>query len=640
MYTYTIGGKKGQKITLQESKNRVVVRTRNARKLGDAIFSSEAKEAMEDFNVEMEFPEADITILKTKEAAPTKSTTRDKARKALKKEPELRFAGRVLMDKKSKAPVLYTENIFIKFYDKITRAECEKILTKYNLKIRQKLEYAANSYFVQAPEDIGLKIFELAETLLKKKEVELCHPELIRERSYKKIHPKQWHLKATTINGKEINAHVKADKAHRLTRGEGIVIAVIDDGVDIDNTEFNIPGKVVHSRDATLNSIDPRPKKIDDNHGTPCAGVAAAAGINASGVAPNATLMPIRLRSGLGSQAEASAIKWAVDKGADIISCSWGPPDGDWWVPGDPLHAEMSYLVDSTRLAIDYAVTRGRNGKGCVIFFAAGNGNEDVKYDGYASYDKVIAVAACNDTNKRSVYSDYGDAVWCCFPSSDYGHAPYNHPEALTSGIHTTDRQGALGDGGGEYIDDFGGTSSACPGAAGTAALILAANPELNFQEVKNILKETCEKIDAPGGQYNTSGHSKKYGYGKVDAEKAVQKAVELKNGKSSGKIKIISALIDPAGIDTRKEKITLRNISTTDLDLGGWSIEVKGKKQILNISLAGGQTKTISLNKQVRLNNTSATIKLLDDQEQIVDKATYKKQQVKKGMTINFENG
>lgn len=637
MYTYTIGGKKGQKISLQESKNLVVVRTRNARKLSDAIFSSEAKEAMEDFTVELEYPEADITILKTKEAAPTKSTTRDKARKALKKEPELRFAGRVLVDKKSKAPVLYTENLFIKFLDKVTEAACEKILTTYNLKVKQKLEYAANSYFVQAPEGIGLEIFELAETLLQKKEVELCHPELIRERSFKKIHPKQWHLKATSINGKQINAHVKADLAHLHTRGEGIVIAVIDDGVDIDNTEFNLPGKVVHSRDATLNSNDPRPKKIDDSHGTPCAGVAAAAGVNASGVAPNATLMPIRLRSGLGSQAEASAIKWAVDKGADIISCSWGPPDGDWSVPGDPLHTEMTYLVDSTRLAIDYAITHGRNGKGCVIFFAAGNGNEDIKYDGYASYDKVIAVAACNDTNKRSVYSDYGDAVWCSFPSSDFGYPPYNHPEALTTGIYTTDRRGALGDGAGEYIDDFGGTSSACPGAAGTAALILSANPELNFREVKNILKETCEKIDNAGGQYNANGHSKKYGYGKVDAEKAVLKATELKNGTLSRKVKIISALIDPAGIDTRKEKLSLRNTSAANLDLSGWKIEVKGKIQILNISLAGGQTKTISLNGKVKLNNRGATIKLLDDQEQVVDKATYKKQQVKKGVPISF---
>ena len=182
-----------------------------------------------------------------------------------------------------------------------------------------------------------------------------------------------------------------------------------------------------------------------------------------------------------------------------------------------------------------------------------------------------------------------------------------------------------MGDGTSDYIDDFGGTSSSTPGAAGTAALILSANPDLNWQEVRDIIKDTCEKIDVAGGQYNTLGHSKKYGYGKVDADKAVQKAVEIKNGKFSGKVKIISALIDPAGIDTRKEKLSLRNTSSTDLDLGGWSIEVKGKKQVLNINWPSGQSKTISLNGQVKLNNTGATIKLLDDQEQIVDKASYK---------------
>ena len=637
MYTYTIGGKNGQKISLQESKNRVVVRTRNARKLGDSIFSSESKEALEDFNIEMEFPEADVTILKTKEAAPTKSTTRDKARKAFKKEPELRFAGRVLVDKKSKMPVLYTENIFVKFHDKISTDDCEKILVNNKLKIKQKLDFAKNSYFVQAPDDSGLKIFEIAENLLKKKEVELCHPELIRHRNFKKIHPKQWHLKATTINGKQINAHVKADLAHQLTQGENIVIAVIDDGVDIDNTEFKMPGKVVHGRDVTRGSNDPRPRKLDDNHGTPCAGVAAASGINASGVAPNATLMPIRLRSGLGSIYEATAFKWAVDHGADIISCSWGPDDGDWSNPADPLHTSMAELSDSTRLAIDDAVTHGRNGKGCIIFFAAGNGNEDVKYDGYASYDKVIAVAACNDTNKRSVYSDFGDAVWCAFPSSDFGYPPFSHPDALTNGIYTTDRIGDMGDGTSDYIDDFGGTSSSTPGAAGTAALILSANPDLSWQEVRDIIKDTCEKIDTAGGQYNTLGHSKKYGYGKMDAVKAVQKAIEIKNRNVSGKVKIISALIDPAGTDLRKEKLSLRNTSSTNIDLSGWTIEVKGKKQVLNILLAGGQTKTINLNGQVKLLNTGATIKLLDKKEQVIDMASYKKGQVKKGVTVKF---
>jgi subtilisin family serine protease len=55
---------------------------------------------------------------------------------------------------------------------------------------------------------------------------------------------------------------------------------------------------------------------------------------------------------------------------------------------------------------------QGRAGKGCVVLFAAGNGNESVDLDGYASYDKVLAVAACNDRGRRSVYSDKGAAVF------------------------------------------------------------------------------------------------------------------------------------------------------------------------------------------------------------------------------------
>ena len=59
-----------------------------------------------------------------------------------------------------------------------------------------------------------------------------------------------------------------------------------------------------------------------------------------------------------------------------------------------------------------------------MVFFAAGNGNESVDNDGYASYDRVLAVAACNDRGERSVYSDFGEAVWCAFPSSDLAFAP------------------------------------------------------------------------------------------------------------------------------------------------------------------------------------------------------------------------
>jgi hypothetical protein len=639
MYTYTLGGKNGKKVALQESSDRVVVRTRNARPLTEAVFSNEGKETLDYFNVEAEFPEADITILKTKEEK-AEPSLRDRARSTLKNEPELRFAGRVLEDVESKKPVLYTENIFIKFYDNIKADTCEKIISEHKLVIKQKLDFAKNSYFVGAPENTGLQVFEIAGKLLAKKEVELCHPELIRKKSLKAFHPGQWHLMAATINGIQVNANVKADRAHQMTLGDGVTIAVIDDGVDIDHSEFNLPGKVIDSRDVTFNSNDPRPKFSSEKHGTACAGVAAAAGVNASGVAPKAKLMPIRLSSNLGSIAEANAFKWAVDHGADIISCSWGPEDGDWFDLADPTHTIPVDLPDSTRLAIDDAVTRGRNGKGCIIFFAAGNGNEDVRFDGYASYANVIAVAACNDTNKRSVYSDFGDAVWCAFPSSDQGFAAFNHPNPVTSGIFTTDRRGLSGYAGGDYTNTFGGTSSACPGAAGTAALILSANNDLTWQQVKNIIKQTCEKIDTANGQYDAQGHSKFYGHGRIDAEKAVQRAIALKTAAAVGRIRIISALVDPAGEDQGNEKISLLNTTANSVDLSGWFIEVKGKRQQLTVTLSGGEARTISLDgSSARLTNTGATINLLNVNQQVEHTVTYLKKQVKKGVTIQFLN-
>jgi subtilisin family serine protease len=639
MYTYTFGGKGGQKRSLQESIDKVVVRTRNARALNDAVYSEEGKKILEDFLVDLEFPEADITVLKTREVAPPDTTARDAARGVLKKEEELRFAGRVLEDPDSQEPVLYTENIFIKFHDHLKPEDCEKILAEYDLAIKQKPEFAVNTYFTGAPEKTGTAIFEIAERLLEREEVEFCHPELIREKSLKGIHPEQWHLMTTNINGVQINANVKADLAHLITRGENIIIAIIDDGVDIDHPEFRLPGKVVSSRDVTYNTNDPRPKG-SNNHGTACAGVATASGIQASGVAPLAKLMPIRLVSNLGSIAEANAFKWATDHGADIISCSWGPRDGNCTNPNDPTHTTQVNLPDSTRLAIDDAVTRGRNGKGCIITFAAGTGNENVKYDGYASYPKVMAVAASNDTNKRSLYSDYGDSVWCAFPSSDFGYPPFNHPEPLTNGIYTTDRLGPAGYSLSNYTDDFGGTSSACPGVAGTVALMLSVNPDLTWLQVKQIIKETAEKIDTADGQYDAQGHSIFYGFGKVDAEKAVNKALELKTNSSIQKVKIISALINPVGADKGHEKISILNASTANIDITGWFFEVNGHKQIIIGMLSGGEAKTITLDgSSLKLPNTGATINLSNASSEIIHSVTYQKKQVKKGVTLFFND-
>jgi subtilisin-like proprotein convertase family protein len=217
------------------------------------------------------------------------------------------------------------------------------------------------------------------------------------------------------------------------------------------------------------------------------------------------------------------------------------------------------------RAAITRAATKGRNGKGCVIVFAAGNANRPINgsvvernwqknvlkgdtawLSGFTVHPDAIAVAASTSLNKKAAYSNWGANISVCAPSNN---APpgmwfpetgfvYTQPAIATSlsglGMFTTDQLGAAGYDLGNFTGNFGGTSSATPVVAGVAALILSANPDLTAQQVKRILQETADKIVDPeadpqlglrGGTYDDNGHSQWFGYGKVNATKAVQAA-------------------------------------------------------------------------------------------------------------------
>ncbi len=541
MYQYKYGGKKGKTFDLVEAQDLVVVRTKEptGNNNGAEDLSKTSRDLMSRMIPIVKFPEANVTVFKCINKGSRSSTgLRNTIRRHLKEEESVKFAGRVLKDRKSGEPVIYTENFFLKFKDSVTKKECKSIIKECNLRIKEQLRFAKNAFFVAAEKGTGMEVFDISMDLLKKSKVEYCHPELVRKKKHRSIHPNQWHLKPATINGHFIDQHVHVEAAWQYNRGEGTIIAVIDDGVDVTHEEFSTPGKIVAPRDTVINVDDGSPKRPEENHGTPCAGVACASGrFKASGVAPEARLMPIR-SGGLGSLAEAKAFQWATDNGADVISCSWGPADGPWWDSQDPLHFIPFDLPDSTRLAIDYAVKQGRGGKGCVIVWAAGNGNEIVDIDGYASHHQVIAVAASNDRGKRSYYSDYGNAVWCCFPSNDVYASFIPHPKSLTSGIWTTDRMGRAGDNYGEatlggseghYYSEFGGTSSSCPGVAGVIALMLSENENLGWKEVKEIIKNSCDQIDIQDGDYDAKGHSPYYGYGKINAAVAVENALKAK---------------------------------------------------------------------------------------------------------------
>ena len=124
--------------------------------------------------------------------------------------------------------------------------------------------------------------------------------------------------------------------------------------------------------------------------------------------------------------------------------------------------------------------------------------------------------------------------MWCAFPSNDIGHVPFCSSRTAHAGYLDDRPPGGRGYNTGlpptaippvDYTNSFGGTSSACPGAAGVAALVLSVNPALNWQEVKELLKRACDRIDPSGGQYDATGHSPMYGYGRLNALTAVELA-------------------------------------------------------------------------------------------------------------------
>lgn len=531
MVSLRFGGVDGYNLELKDHDDVVVVRSNRRGARHDlSPLSRRSQEASSQLTPLFGFPASGVGVYAAPSGGAAELAT------VLHEDPEMEFAGSGLRDPYG-APIVYTENVFVKFADDLAPEAGERLLMASGFTMARAVGYAPNAFFAKTAPGTGRSVFDISLQLLARDDVDLCHPEVLRERSPRGVFPQQWHLGPAVIGGKQVLAHANVAEAWKLTQGEGTTICILDDGVDIDHREFASAGKIVAPHTFTKpRNDDPRPAD-GDNHGTGCGGVACADGVHgASGVAPKARLMPLCNTSGLGSQDEADALAWAADHGADVISCSWGPPCGKWWLPSDPIHAQVVPLPDNTRLAINHAVTTGRSGRGCVILWAAGNGNESVDNDGYAAYEKVIAVAACNDTGRRSVYSDFGNAVWCAFPSNDARVEGADPP--LTPGIWTTDRTGkdgynpgnlTMGDLGGDYVNSFGGTSSAAPGMAGVAALILSVNPELKWDEVRDVIKESCDKIDDTPGEY-VNGRSKKYGYGRANAGAAVALA-RARNG-------------------------------------------------------------------------------------------------------------
>ena len=310
----------------------------------------------------------------------------------------------------------------------------------------------------------------------------------------------QWSLNNNGQSFGTPSADIDAPEAWNLTHGNNtIIIAIIDEGVDLNHPDLK--DKLVAGYDATGNGTGGAPSG-DDAHGTNCAGIAAAITDNSlgiAGVAWEAKIMPIRIAYGDGAGGWvtqdswiADGINWAVNHGADVLSNSWGG-------------GEASTIITN---AIENAKSNGRNGKGAVVVFAAGNNNSSVEYPAYLS--NVLAVGALSPCDERKSPTSCDGEFWW---GSNYGpELDICAPGVL---MYSTDIQGSSGYSDGDYYSKFNGTSSATPVVAGVAALILGLNPNLTATEVENILKTTADDLGSSGWDQYT-------GYGRVNAYKAL----------------------------------------------------------------------------------------------------------------------
>ena len=475
-------------------------------------------------------------------------------------------------------------------------------------------------------------------------------------------------------------------------KGQGINVMVLDDGMEINHIDLKANINPAMTWNFETGTSDSTPSNPDNAHGTNVAGMIAAAqnGIGVMGVAPRATLGGARFvgfATTINNILEAyGGAEWSKD--TDVFNTSFGS------VPPFPLNFERTPWLES--------LPNLRGGKGAVVVKSAGNAYEDydnptlrITYScpqfqyGNSFYRlvscanpssdtemltlPVIVTAAANAMGYKSSYSSAGSVMWITgLGGEDASIGNYGEAGSAANKqgpqIYSTDLMGcergysknglsAVRDPqfmiGGSPInkeknpncdfDQMNGTSSAAPTVTGVVALMLSANPNLGWRDVRDILRKTARLINVDygnqgyrnhqvnltlnptisnqtskelvdgqtsaridyGWQKNQAGiyYSNWYGFGLVNARAAVEMARNYTSYKPS-------ALVQPEW----KEVEIISAVEYGKVkELGGFNVSTEGEIDMVQLLMAAGGSAEVCMGSVgIFLKSPQGTVSIL----------------------------
>lgn len=302
------------------------------------------------------------------------------------------------------------------------------------------------------------------------------------------------------------NASINAGRYNRIYTGKGIKVAIIDNGLDVYHEDLRDGILDTFDSETETKNVAPDSRSISF-HGTAVTGILAARSnkLGIRGIAPNSQILFLKHEAKMFDYETVKLFKKAEELGADVINCSWG-----------------TYNVSSAvREVVADLATNGRGGKGISIVFASGNDSQAIEND-ESSIEEVVAVGATTHANIRASYSNFGKELDIMAPGGSLGFGITATDISGKDGIGIEDENYILADG----RNIIHGTSMSAPIVTGVIAMMLEANPDLTRVQIQQILANTADKI---GSLEYKNGHNNYYGYGKINAKKAIDEAKRLR---------------------------------------------------------------------------------------------------------------